>query len=157
MILEEVRESIRQGGIEPYSRMVERESEGDLTTLEIAAALLKMRMEPGTDSKKEHATPTDFGDTGAEAGMVRFFLGLGRDHNVAPKDIVGAIANETGIAGQIHRGDPDSRHLLLCRGPARLCRRSLHDHEGAHDPRSTYRHKTGTGTARVRLFPRKHQ
>jgi ATP-dependent RNA helicase DeaD len=100
MILEEVRESIRQGGIEPYSRMVERESEGDLTTLEIAAALLKMRMEPGTDSKKEHATPTDFGDTGAEAGMVRFFLGLGRDHNVAPKDIVGAIANETGIAGK---------------------------------------------------------
>jgi len=100
IILEEVRESIRQGGIEPYSRMVERESEGDLTTLEIAAALLKMRMEPGTDSKKEHATPTDFGDTGAEAGMVRFFLGLGRDHNVAPKDIVGAIANETGIAGK---------------------------------------------------------
>jgi len=32
--------------------------------------------------------------------MVRFFLGLGRDHNVAPKDIVGAIANETGIPGK---------------------------------------------------------
>ena len=94
-ILEEVRESIRQGGIEPYARMVEQESEGDLTTLEIAAALLKMRMEQGTDANKERAMPTDFGDTGAEAGMVRFFLGLGRDHNVAPKDIVGAIADET--------------------------------------------------------------
>src|SRR5208337_4842269 len=58
-ILEEVRESIKQGGIEPYARMVEQESEGDLTTLEIAAALLKMRMEQGTDSHKERAAPTD--------------------------------------------------------------------------------------------------
>ena len=32
--------------------------------------------------------------------MVRFFLGLGRDHNVAPKDIVGAISGETGIPGK---------------------------------------------------------
>ena len=64
-ILEEVRESIKQGGIEPYARMVEQESEGDLTTLEIAAALLKMRMEQGTDAHKERAVPTDFGDTGA--------------------------------------------------------------------------------------------
>ncbi|MFZ1898799.1 DEAD/DEAH box helicase [Methanoregula sp.] len=99
-ILEEVRESIKQGGIEPYARMVEQEIEGDLTTLEIAAALLKMHMEQGADSHKERAAPVDFGDTGAEAGMVRFFLGLGRDHNVAPKDIVGAIAGETGIAGK---------------------------------------------------------
>jgi ATP-dependent RNA helicase DeaD len=99
-ILEEVREAIKEGGIEPYARMVEQESAGDLTSLEIAAALLKMRMEQSTESHKEHAAPTDYGDTGAEAGMVRFFLGLGRDHNVAPKDIVGAIANETGIAGK---------------------------------------------------------
>ena len=99
-ILEEVREIIQKGGIEPYARMVEQESEGDLTMLEIAAALLKMRMEQGADSHKERAAPTDFGDTGAEAGMVRFFLGLGRDHNVAPKDIVGAIAGETGIPGK---------------------------------------------------------
>jgi len=98
-ILEEVRETVREGGIEPYARLIEQEGEGDLTTLEIAAALLKMQMEQGAEARKEHA-PTDFGDTGAEAGMVRFFLGLGRDHNVAPKDIVGAIANETGIPGK---------------------------------------------------------
>jgi len=32
--------------------------------------------------------------------MVRFFLGVGRIHKVAPKDIVGAIAGETGIPGK---------------------------------------------------------
>ena len=32
--------------------------------------------------------------------MVRFFLGVGRQHKVAPKDIVGAIAGETGIPGK---------------------------------------------------------
>jgi len=99
-ILEEVRETIQNGGTEPYARIVEQESGGDLTTLEIAAALLKMRLEQGSESRTERTTPVDFGDTGAEAGMVRFFLGLGRDHKVAPKDIVGAIAGETGIPGK---------------------------------------------------------
>jgi len=32
--------------------------------------------------------------------MVRFFLGVGRAHKVQPKDIVGAIAGETGIPGK---------------------------------------------------------
>jgi ATP-dependent RNA helicase DeaD len=99
-MLELVRETIQKGGMEPYVRIVERETEGDLTTLEIAAALLKIQMEqPGAESPKERDV-LDFGDTGAEQGMVRFFIGLGRDHNVAPKDIVGAIAGETGIPGK---------------------------------------------------------
>ena len=99
-MLEQVREIIQKGGIESYVRIVEHETEGDLTTLDIAAALLKMQMEqPGAEPKKEREV-FDFGDTGGEQGMVRFFIGLGRDHNVAPKDIVGAIAGETGIAGK---------------------------------------------------------
>jgi ATP-dependent RNA helicase DeaD len=99
-VLEHVRKEIQNGGIEPYIRIIERETEGDLTTLELAAVLLKMEMEqPGPEQKRE-TEPLDFGETGAEHGMVRFFIGLGRDHNVAPKDIVGAIAGETGIPGK---------------------------------------------------------
>ncbi|MGB8308443.1 MAG: DbpA RNA binding domain-containing protein, partial [Methanoregula sp.] len=99
-IIEEIRETVQKGGIDQYKRMIEKESEGDLSTLEIAAALMKLRMEQGAETRKERNAPADFGDTGAEAGMVRFFLGLGRNHNVAPKDIVGAIAGETGIPGK---------------------------------------------------------
>ncbi|MFA5221111.1 MAG: DEAD/DEAH box helicase [Methanoregula sp.] len=100
VLFEGVRDTIQKGGIEPYIKMIEHESEGDLTTIEIAGALLKMKMEqPEAEAQKEREV-LDFGDTGAESGMVRFFIGLGRDHNVAPKDIVGAIAGETGIPGK---------------------------------------------------------
>ena len=69
--------------------------------IEIGAALLKLHMERSSeDSQEKGPAPVDFGDTGAEVGMVRFFLGVGRIHKVAPKDIVGAIAGETGIPGK---------------------------------------------------------
>jgi ATP-dependent RNA helicase DeaD len=99
-LLDDVRRTIEGGGIEPYIRLVERGISGDTTMLEIAAALVKMRMElAGSDTKGAGDVP-DFGDTGAEPGMVRFFIALGRDHNVTPKDIVGAITGETGIPGK---------------------------------------------------------
>jgi ATP-dependent RNA helicase DeaD len=99
-MLEKVRETIKAGGIEPYIRIIEQESEGDLSTIDIAAALLKIQMEQGSEEISEKREEMDFADTGAEAGMVRFFLGVGRIHKVAPKDIVGAIAGETGIPGK---------------------------------------------------------
>jgi len=100
MMLDKVTEAIRGGGLEPYTRIIEEETDGDLTTIDIAAALLKILMEQGSEPAQAKQQDIDFGDTGAEAGMVRFFLGVGRAHKVAPKDIVGAIAGETGIPGK---------------------------------------------------------
>jgi ATP-dependent RNA helicase DeaD len=99
-MLEKVRETIKEGGMETYVRIIEKETEGDLSTIDIAAALLKLQMEHGTEDVPEKREEVDFADTGAEPGMVRFFLGVGRIHKVAPKDIVGAIAGETGIPGK---------------------------------------------------------
>jgi ATP-dependent RNA helicase DeaD len=99
-MLEKVRETIKAGGMETYIRIIEKETEGDLSTIDIAAALLKLQMEQGTEELPEKREEVDFADTGAEPGMVRFFLGVGRIHKVAPKDIVGAIAGETGIPGK---------------------------------------------------------
>ena len=99
-MLEKVRETIKAGGMETYIRIIEKETEGDLSTVDIAAALLKLQMEYGTEDVPEKREEVDFADTGAEPGMVRFFLGVGRIHKVAPKDIVGAIAGETGIPGK---------------------------------------------------------
>ena len=59
-----------------------------------------MQMDMGNEPVAEKTGVVDFGETGAEVGMVRFFLGVGRQHKVAPKDIVGAIAGETGIPGK---------------------------------------------------------
>jgi ATP-dependent RNA helicase DeaD len=100
-ILEKVRKTILEGGLETYARIIEDETtEGDLTSVDIAAALLKLRMEQGGTESAEPQVEMDFEDTGAEPGMVRFFLGVGREHKVQPKDIVGAIAGETGIPGK---------------------------------------------------------
>ena len=41
------------------------------------------------------------GSTGAERGMVRLFINVGRKQRVQAKDIVGAIAGEAGISGKL--------------------------------------------------------
>jgi ATP-dependent RNA helicase DeaD len=40
------------------------------------------------------------GSRPTRAGMVKIYLGIGRDFGVSPGDIVGAIANEVGIPGK---------------------------------------------------------
>jgi ATP-dependent RNA helicase DeaD len=99
-VLEKVHDTIKSGGLEPYIRIIEEESDHDLSMVEIAAAFLKMQMDGTTEDHAEKREEVAFTDTGAEPGMVRFFIALGRQHKVQPKDIVGAIAGETGIAGK---------------------------------------------------------
>ena len=43
----------------------------------------------------------EFGDTGAEEGMVRLFINVGRQQKARPGDILGAIAGETGMSGRL--------------------------------------------------------
>ena len=79
-----------------------RLNEADYTSLEIAAAFLKLSM--GSDSNPAEelkSSMTDFGDTGAEQGMVRLFINLGKKQNIRPGDILGAIAGETGMPGKL--------------------------------------------------------
>ncbi len=54
-MLEKVREMIKAGGMEPYVRIIEQETEGDLRTIDIAAALLKMQMEQGSEPRYRKA------------------------------------------------------------------------------------------------------
>ena len=75
-------------------------NENGFTALDIASAFLKMVM--GDDSSKDADRDSeDFGDTGAEAGMVRLFINLGKKQNVRPGDFLGAIAGETGMPGKL--------------------------------------------------------
>lgn len=96
------------------------QAEHDVGLSEIASALafLVQKKRPLLMKKKpEPAAPRPFGDrpprergergergerrerpdNGPEAGMQRFRIEVGREHNVQPKHIVGAIANEAGI------------------------------------------------------------
>ena len=70
----------------------------EYSSLEMAAALLMMQM---GDNAVPELEKEDFGDTGAEPGMVRLFINIGKKHRVRIGDILGAIAGESGMEGEL--------------------------------------------------------
>ncbi len=90
---------------EDLSKMVdligERVNEEEFTSLDIAAAFLKMVMGDDIGKVDDEKEIDDYGDTGAEAGMVRLFINLGKNQRIRPGDILGAIAGETGMPGKL--------------------------------------------------------
>lgn len=80
------------------SLIEQRLNEEDYTAMDIAAAFLKQAMGYGEAAQEK---PVDFGDTGAEEGMVRLFINIGKKQNVRPGDVLGAIAGESGMPGKL--------------------------------------------------------
>lgn len=97
----------RIGGIieeENLSAMIDlieqKVNESDYTAMDMAAAFLYQAM--GNAESGDSAEDTcDFENTGAEDGMVRLFVNIGRRQNVKPGDILGAIAGESGMPGRL--------------------------------------------------------
>jgi ATP-dependent RNA helicase DeaD len=88
---DELRGVIDAGHLDPYMFMVsELGDEYDLS--QVAAAAIKMLLD-GNEPAVEDGTH-------AEEGMERLFIRVGRRDGVGPGDLVGAIANESGIAGR---------------------------------------------------------
>ena len=119
---ETMRETIEQGGLEPFTIMAEDLAE-DFSPTDLAAAAFKLLLGEPLDASSHDALAAaepdlererqgrfrgerdggrDYGrrDFGPERGMARLFLDVGRDDGVRPADIVGAIANEAGIPGR---------------------------------------------------------
>lgn len=97
--LEKVKGVIEEGSLSKYSSYVEKLMEEDFTSLDIAAALIKLSI--GIDEMDDSVLEEDFGDTGAEAGMVKLFINVGKNHNISARDIVGSIAASTGMQGRL--------------------------------------------------------
>lgn len=101
-ILDKVHNIIMEEDLAKMITLIEdRVNEEEYTSLELAAAFLKLAMGDESGREEEEKGYTDFGDTGAEAGMVRLFVNLGKKQNVRPGDILGAIAGETGMPGKL--------------------------------------------------------
>ncbi|NLP34233.1 MAG: DEAD/DEAH box helicase [Clostridiales bacterium] len=99
-ILEKVKNIIEtEDHIKMIDLVEDKINDYGFTALDMASAFLKMVM--GDENGKEERDYEDFGDTGAEVGMVRLFINLGRKQNVRPGDILGAIAGETGMPGKL--------------------------------------------------------
>lgn len=105
MILEKVKESLKDKDMEKYVQTVGTLISDDITSLDIAGALLKMLFD---NEKKEQERKEDvfakrgYENTGARGyGMTRLFINVGKKDGVGAGDFVGAIAGETGLPSDI--------------------------------------------------------
>jgi ATP-dependent RNA helicase DeaD len=100
-VLERVREQIEEGNLDKYAQLIESLVEEDFTTLDVAAALLKMALGPEGKEGEE----VDFSDKSrgprASGAVTKLHFNVGKQHNVAVKDLVGAVAGETGLPGKL--------------------------------------------------------
>lgn len=99
-VMEKIRSAIADGNLGAYTQMVEKMLVEELTSLDVAAALLKLLMNENAPAV-EQGDIGDLNNTGAEHGMVRLFMNVGKFQGIKPSDIVGAIANEVGISGKL--------------------------------------------------------
>jgi ATP-dependent RNA helicase DeaD len=112
-ILEKVKTYIDGKDMDKYERMIKTLISDDVTSLDIAAALLKIVFAEDTKEQEEkieddlnisnsggkfRRKQSKFNGTGAkEQGMSRLFFNIGSKDKVRAGDFVGAIAGETGI------------------------------------------------------------
>lgn len=99
VFLDKIKATIDEGHLLKYSHYIEKLMEDDYTSLDIAAALIKMQV--GAVEQEDFIKEEDFDNTGAELGMVRLFINIGRNQKITAKDIVGSIASKTGMAGKL--------------------------------------------------------
>ncbi len=102
-VLDKINDIIQNEDLSKLIDLIEtRVNEEDYTSLDVAAAFLKMSL--GEDSQQNIesiSSNDDYGDTGAEEGMVRLFINIGKKQNARPGDILGAIAGESGMPGKL--------------------------------------------------------
>lgn len=123
-ILDNVLEIINDNDLSQMINIIEKKlMEEDYTSMDLAAALLKMNMgedsEDIIDSREPLRSLDDLesyggrsaGRTGGRGGnggrresrddMARLFINIGKNQNVKPGDILGAIAGESGMPGRM--------------------------------------------------------
>jgi ATP-dependent RNA helicase DeaD len=95
-LMDDVVEVLEEGNLRPYIEQMEGFSDDRFTTVEVAAALLKMntgRSDAEDDSQKKQ--------TYDDSAMIKMHFNVGKKNNVYPGDLVGAIAGESNVPGNV--------------------------------------------------------
>ncbi|KUG08764.1 DEAD/DEAH box helicase [Solirubrum puertoriconensis] len=98
VLLGQIKEVIEKGNLEKYIGRVQRliDQEEEVTSLDIAAALLKMVMkeskqaEKGLEADRQKGTPRE--------GYTRLFVTMGKKDRLHPRDLVDLIVSSSNIA-----------------------------------------------------------
>jgi ATP-dependent RNA helicase DeaD len=101
-IMDRIGTTIEEEDLSSMVNMIEKQvNESDYTAMDIAAAFLKLALLGEEENAQKSMENFEFGDTGAEEGMVRLFINIGKKQHVRPGDILGAIAGESGMSGDL--------------------------------------------------------
>lgn len=103
-LFEHIRQTIEDGGLSDMCAIVEEKiNDEDYTSIDLAAALLKMVLGDDHD-KEDDVIPVHFDENDIDGGgskMVRLFINIGKKDHVKPSNILGAIAGESGMPGKL--------------------------------------------------------
>jgi len=103
-VMDKITTIIEEENLREMINFIEKQvNESDYTAMDIAAAFLKQAL-GGLETAPEGYGANDhydFGDTGAEEGMVRLFINIGKKQKIRPGDILGAVAGESGMNGDL--------------------------------------------------------
>lgn len=98
--IELVRENLNAGDFEPMLSAADELAE-EFDPLDIAAAALQILWKERHQRDHVEDEEESFADfEQPEMGMVRIFVGMGRNDGLRPGDLVGAITNEAGLNGK---------------------------------------------------------
>ncbi len=100
-VMDEIGRIIDEENLKDMIDIIEQQvNDSDYTAMDIAAAFLKQAL-GYVNLEGEKDDGFNFENTGAEEGMVRLFINIGKKDNIRPRDILGAVAGESGIPGKL--------------------------------------------------------
>ena len=101
-VMQGIGEIIENEDLKEMIEIIEKQvNDSDYTAMDIAAAFLKQALgQVNLENDRENGE-IDWDNTGAEEGMVRLFINIGKKDRVKPGDILGAIAGESGMPGKL--------------------------------------------------------
>jgi ATP-dependent RNA helicase DeaD len=104
LMLGSIKEVIDKGNLDKYiarvQRLIDQDQEDGVTSLDVAAALLKMTMKE--DKRAQESLDASRTQGAARPGFTRLFVTMGKKDRLHPRDIVDLIAENTSLtAGKV--------------------------------------------------------
>lgn len=101
-VFETINKTIAEGGLSEMIEMVENHvNQEDYTSMDMAAALLKMLVGDSLEQNEEVEEIHYEADHENGGRMVRLFINVGKKDKIKPANILGAIAGESGMPGKL--------------------------------------------------------
>ena len=99
LMLNSIKDVITKGNLDKYvarvQRLLDQDQEDGITSLDVAAALLKMTMKE--DKRAQESLDASRTQGAARPGYTRLFVTMGKKDQIHPRDIVDLIAENTGL------------------------------------------------------------